>query len=612
MNEYLRILNFVRPYWKRVFASVSSTFLSSLFNGFSIYLFIPLLDMLFNPQKLMQSQGTGESVYVPEGITAFFTNLKDQFLDYIFGGGQMDALLKICIIVFLAFFLKNFFGYLQSYIMSSVEEGVIRDIRNSVYRHLHELPLGYFTNERTGDLISRITNDVALVNGGISALFVTMIRDPLLIIVFLALALSISWQLVLISLVVFPFVLSIIGWIAVRLHRERGISQERLADITSILQETISGVKLVKAFGMEEFETKKFKKETQRYFSSLVKITRMRDLSSPTTEVLSVIAGVFIIWYGGTQVLVHGTLTASEFIGFLLIIFQLMPPVKELTSINNRIKEASAAAKRIFEILDMKPSITDDEKAEVLGAFNNSIEFRDVSFSYETNDIVLDGVSLSVQKGEVLAIVGPSGSGKTTLVDLIPRFYDPLTGSIHIDGTDLQKLTVRSLRDKIGIVTQETILFNDTVRNNIAYGLEDCPLEKIISAAKAANAHDFIMAMPEQYENIIGERGVKLSGGERQRLSLARAILKNPPILILDEATSALDTESEILVQEAINHLMEGRTSIVIAHRLSTIQHADRIIVLDRGKIIEAGTHGELIDRRDGLYRKLYDLQFRV
>ena len=244
--------------------------------------------------------------------------------------------------------------------------------------------------------------------------------------------------------------------------------------------------------------------------------------------------------------------------------------------------------------------------------FNNSIEFRDVSFSYETNDIVLDGVSLSVQKGEVLAIVGPSGSGKTTLVDLIPRFYDPLTGSIHIDGTDLQKLTVRSLRDKIGIVTQETILFNDTVRNNIAYGLEDCPLEKIISAAKAANAHDFIMAMPEQYENIIGERGVKLSGGERQRLSLARAILKNPPILILDEATSALDTESEILVQEAINHLMEGRTSIVIAHRLSTIQHADRIIVLDRGKIIEAGTHGELIDRRDGLYRKLYDLQFRV
>ena len=488
MNEYLRILKFVKPYWKRVVTSVTSTFLSSLFNGLSIYLFIPLLDMLFNPQKIVQSQEAAGNSYVPEGIANWFRSIKEQLLRLIYSGDQMDALFRICIIVFLAFFFKNLFGYLQSFIMSSVEEGVIRDIRNTVYRHLHELPLGYFTNERTGDLISRITNDVALVNGGISALFVTLIRDPLLILVFLGLALSISWQLVMISLLVFPIALTIIGWIAVKLHKERGLSQERLADITSILQETISGVKLVKAFGMEEFETKKFKKVTQRYYSSLVKITRMRDLSSPTTEILSVIAGVFIIWYGGTQVLTHESLSASEFIGFLLIIFQLMPPVKELTSINNRIKEASAAAKRIFEILDMKPTITDKEGAKSLESFEHSIEFKNVSFSYGTLDNVLDNISLTVKKGEVVAIVGPSGSGKTTLVDLLPRFYDPIEGSIYIDGIDLRDLKVASLRDKIGIVTQETILFNDTVKNNIAYGLDDCPLEKIISAAKAANA----------------------------------------------------------------------------------------------------------------------------
>lgn len=546
------------------------------------------------------------------GVSGIVEHVKRSFQSYVLSGSLTEVLLKVSLIIFTAFLLKNIFGYLQSYFMTYAEEGVIKDLREALYRHLHDLPLAYFTNERTGDLISRITNDVSLVNGGISAGFVTLIREPLLMIVFLTLAFSLSWKLTLLSLVVFPFSLSIIGWIALKLHKERGISQERLADITSVLQETISGVKVVKAFGMEEFENKKFRESTYNYFRSLLKITRTRDFSSPTTEILSVAAGAVIIWYGGTQVLIEKTLNASEFLGFLLVIFQIMPPVKELTSVNNRIQESSAAGKRIFEILDTEPQIKDAPHAVSLEEFRKDITIDNVSFSYDGATIVLKNINLRITKGEVLAIVGPSGSGKSTLIDLIPRFYDPTEGQISIDGIDLRKLKVQSLRSKIGIVTQETILFNDTVRNNIAYGLEDCPMENIISAAKAANAHDFIMAMPEQYKSIIGERGVKLSGGERQRLSLARAILKNPPILILDEATSALDTESEILVQEAIDHLMAGRTSIVIAHRLSTVQHADRIIVLDEGRIVEMGKHSELLLNPNGLYKKLYDLQFRI
>ncbi|MBI3765031.1 MAG: ABC transporter ATP-binding protein, partial [Ignavibacteriales bacterium] len=480
--------------------------------------------------------------------------------------------------------------------MNYAEEGVIKDLRNALYRHLHDLPLGYFSNERTGRLISRITSDVTIINGGVSAFFVTLIREPLLIFVFLGLAFTLSWKLTVIALLVFPFALSIISFIAIRLHKERGITQERLADITSVVQETISGVKVVKAFGMEEFENKKFMRHTHRYFSSLIKLTRMRDLASPMTELLSVAAGVIIIWYGGKQILIEHSLNASEFLSFLFIIFQVMPPVKELTNVNNRIQEASAAGKRIFEILDTQPSIRNAPDVKLLPDFRSSIDFDGVDFSYNGGgDGVLRSITLTISKGEVVAIVGPSGSGKTTLVDLIPRFYDPTAGSIRVDGMNLKDIDVQSLRKKISIVTQETILFNDTVRNNIAYGLDDCPMDRVVAAAKAANAHDFITAMPLQYENMVGERGVKLSGGERQRLSLARAILKNPPILILDEATSALDTESEILVQEAIDHLMSGRTSIVIAHRLSTVQHANRIIVLDQGRIVEVGKHAELI-----------------
>jgi len=611
-------LNFVKPYWKHLGLSFLCTFLFSIFSGVSIYLIIPLLETLFHQGVAVKPSGAS-SGELPTWIDTIKETLSTAFQNFVFSANPAVSLLRICLVILIAFLLKNLLGYLASYLMAYAEEGVTMDIRNTLYRHIHNLSLGYFTNERTGDLISRITNDVSIVNGGVVASLGTLIREPFLIIVFLALAISLSWKMTLISLLVFPFSLAIISRIGMRLYKERGVSQERMADIVSVLQETIYGVKVVKAFGMEEFENQKFKRQTKSYLKSILKITRIRNLASPVTEFLSVVAGAVIIWYGGLQVIVDKTLEPSQFLGFLLIIFQIMPPVKELSNVHNRIQEAMAAGKRILDILDTDPYIKDAPDAVPLVEFRNAIEFQNVSFAYERNvkeetngDFVLKNINFCVRKGEVLAIVGPSGGGKSTLIDLIPRFYDPLFGRILVDRIDLRQIKLKTLREKIGIVTQETILFNDTVRNNIAYGLDDCPMERIVEAAKAANAHNFILEMPQGYDTVIGERGVKLSGGQRQRLSIARALLKNPPIMIFDEATSALDSESEILVQDAIERLMKNRTSFVIAHRLSTIRNADRIIVIDKGEIVQEGTHSELIRQKGGLYKKLYEMQFNM
>jgi len=617
VKTYFRILQYVKPYWKHLLLSIIFTIFFALLNGISVYLTIPLLDTLFQESSRKQtveqvSPIEKASGILPDWISKLGSDITNSFNEFVLSGTKSEALLKICFLVLIAFFLKNVFNYLQAYFMTYVEYGAMNDLRNLAYEHLHQLPMSFFKKEKVGNLISRFTNDVAIVQSSITATFLNLIREPLTIIVFIVIAVSISWQLTLIALIVLPFTMLIIYWIGLILRKQSGRIQAKIADITSILQETISGVKIVKSFSMEEYENKKFFRETSNYFKLILKIVRVRNLSSPLTEFLSVIIGVFIIYYGGVLVLEHNTLKASEFLGFLFAIFQLMPPIKELSSVNNRIQESSAAGDRIFEILDTKPNIHDHERSVQIDSFKKDIVFENVTFKYEdSEEPVLQDISFRVDKGEILALVGPSGGGKSTLVDLIPRFYDPTSGGIFLDGINIKDIKLKCLRNLMGIVTQETFLFNETIRNNIAYGLDDCPLEKIIEAAKTANAHNFIVETPDGYDTIIGERGVKLSGGQRQRLSIARAILKNPDIMIFDEATSALDNESEILVQEAIERMMFNRTTFVIAHRLSTIRNATRILVLDRGKIIQMGKHEDLLADEKGLYRKFYEMQFR-
>ncbi len=631
MNIYYRIFRYVRPYWKHLTASLIFTVFFSVFSGLSIYLTIPLLETLFDqdyakggPEAIQQDVEPAveeESPPVVGRLEGLRHSLSLWFASIVFTGDQFDALFRICVIILLVFFLKNITGFMQSYMLAFVEQGMVKDLRNAIFNHLHTLSLSYFTNERAGDLISRVTNDVTIIQQSIGTSFLNLVREPLLVLVFLMIALMISWQLTLISIAIIPVTMLFIRIIGKRLKRDTGKSQQKIADITTVLQETISGVKVVKAFGMEQFESKKFMEKTRDYFKRMLKIARMRNLAHPVTEFLSVIAGVVIIWYGGRQVLEFGTLRPAEFMGFLFAIFQMMPPMKNLTAVVNRLQQSAAAAARVFTVIDTKPTIQSKPNAVFLDGFTHSIEFQNVSFSYpvktpllvqDNGQAVLKNINLTVNKGEVVAIVGPSGSGKTTLIDLIPRFYDPVHGSILIDGHDLRDVEVKSLRRLIGIVTQETVLFNDTLRNNIAYGLDDARDEDIIEAARAANADMFIRSFPDGYDTVIGDRGARLSGGQRQRISIARALLKNPPIMILDEATSALDSESEILVQEAIEKLMENRTSFVIAHRLSTVRNASKIFVINQGIIIQQGTHEELMQQPGGMYQKLYEMQFHM
>jgi subfamily B ATP-binding cassette protein MsbA len=616
MKTYLRILTYVRPYWRRVILTSIFSLLFAVFNGISIYLSIPLLDTLFQESSksslVTDDQVEESSALVPDWVSQLKDDFTASFNEIIMSGEKVDVLIKICFIIIIAFLLKNFFGYLQDYIMVYIENRAMKDLRDDAYKHLHELPLSYFKKERVGNLISRFTNDVTRVQESIGATFNSLVKEPLTIVVFLGIALSISWELSVFALVILPLSMVFIVWLGLKIRRQSSVSQAKLADITSVLQETISGVKVVKAFGREEYENKKFFSETSKYLKLILRITRIMYAATPVTELISVAVGVLIIYFGGIQVLQEGTLSASQFMGFLIVIFQLMRPIKNLSTVNNRIQEASAAADRVFEILDTVPDIQNVQGATELSEFKDIISLNEVSFKYEeSEEWVLNKISFNVNRGEIIALVGPSGGGKSTLVDLIPRFHDPVNGEILIDGMDIKKVMIESLRKKMGIVTQETFLFNATVKQNIAYGLDDYPHEKIIDAAKTANAHDFINEMPQKYDTIIGERGLKISGGQRQRLTIARALLKNPEIMIFDEATSALDSESEILVQEAIERLMFNRTTFVIAHRLSTIRNATKILVLDRGEIIQSGTHDELIIDREGLYKKLYEMQFR-
>jgi subfamily B ATP-binding cassette protein MsbA len=507
--------------------------------------------------------------------------------------------------------LKNVAGYPQAVFTDYVQLSLIRDLRNRLYERFTELPLAFYHRHRAGELISRATNDVLVVNRSVNVSFTNTARDPLLVVVYLGLAVLLSWKLTLVALILLPLSLAIIVRIGKTLRRYSRRQQEKMAVLTSRLQETIAGIRVVKAFTNEPAENARFRAESQLLFRDLFKIARAQQISSPLTEQLSVLVGLSILWYGGRQVLAGGELPPQLFMLFLFCIFSLGKPIKALSQVNNAVQEGIAAAERVFAILDEPQTVIEKPDAAVLDAVRGEVELRGVRFRYDTGEEVLRGVDLHVRPGEVVALVGPSGAGKSTLIDLIPRFYEPIEGAVLVDGRDVRDVTLASLRGAMGLVTQEVILFNDTVRNNIAYGMASARQEEVEAAARAANALDFIRQLPRGFDTVIGDRGLKLSGGQRQRLSIARAILKNPPILILDEATSALDTESELLVQQAIDRLVRNRTTIVIAHRLSTIQNADRICVLQAGRIVQTGSHVELL-ARGGPYRQLYDLQFRA
>lgn len=605
MNLFKRIFKYVRPYTKQLVLANVFTILVVIFSLLSVLLLFPFIDLLFNDAPKSVSEKTITSIFdLKDIITVYFARIVSDY-------DKLDVLKYLCLLILVTFFLKNLFTYLQTYFMSVVEQGILKDLRFDLYRHYLELPLSFFTEERKGNLISRIINDVQIVKDSLIAVVNSLFRDPPSLIVYSVVLFMFNWKLTLIIFLLAPVSAIILSKVGNSLKRSSTKSQEKISDITSTLDETLGAIRVVKAFGMEDYERNKFKKENETYFELLVRLSRKRALGSPISEFIGVITIVIILYFFGADIIKgQSDMTPGAFIFYLAIFFQMMPSLKLFGQMFNSYKEGTAAAERVFGLLDTEATIVNSPDAVILNDFTRSIEFNNASFKYEKSEYILKNINLIIEKGKIIAIVGPSGSGKSTLVDLIPRFYDLTSGNLFIDGNDIRNVNIESLRRLMGIVTQETILFNDTIRHNIAYGEINIPIEQIIEASKAANAHKFIETIENGYDTIIGDRGVKLSGGERQRLSIARAILKNPPVLILDEATSSLDTESEILVQQAIERLMHGRTSIVIAHRLSTIQNADMIVVLEKGVIAETGTHTQLLNT-SGLYKKLYNLQFR-
>ena len=520
-----------------------------------------------------------------------------------------ETLQVLCIIILIIFLLKNVFLYLKNITLTIVQFRLITELRNKLYIHFHKLSLSFFNQHKSGELTSIVVNDVANMRQALTIGFQRIFVEPINIIAFTALLFIISWKLALIAITIIPLAGFVIVNISRSIRRKSRRTAVKIAGITNIITETLTSMRIVKAFAMEDYEVDRFSNETRNYYNLIFRRARLRSLAPPITETMGVIIGVALLWVGGTEVLNAQGLTSEDFIRFILIMFSGLQPIRSLSNVFAEIQVGAASAERVFVILDNPPTIVDEFDAVIIDTFEDKIQINDVSFKYESDDTVLKNISFEIEKGSSVALVGSSGSGKSTLADLIPRFYDVNQGAIEIDGQDIRHVTLNSLRRLMGIVTQETILFNDTIKANIAYGQKDVDDKQVIAAATAANALEFIEELPEGLDTVIGEKGVKLSGGQRQRLAIARAIMKNPPILILDEATSALDTESERLVQEALGTLMTDRTVLVIAHRLSTVTNADKIIVLEKGQIKEMGTHDELI-QKNGLYSNLYNIQF--
>lgn len=566
---------------------------------------IPFLQLLFGKTPLINEAPT--FAFSPNFAISFF---EFKLSTIIKESGTTQGLLFICIITAIIFFLKNLFRFLAVYVMSPVRNGVVRDIRNDLYKKILSLPLAYYSKEKKGDLIARMTDDVKEIETSIMNVLEIFFREPVNIIVFLGAMVMMSFQLTIFVFVMLLITGGIIGRIGKKLKRTSAEGQEKLGFLISIIDETLSGLRIIHAFNAGKFKTTQFKEINSSHFKIANRLTLRRELSSPLTEFLAICVVCTVLWFGGRLVLDKQLLSAETFIGFMVIFSQLIPPAKSFSNAFYNIQKGLASSHRIYEILDAENSIKEVPNPISVKDFRHSIELKNVSFAYNNFDQkeILSQVNLKIEKGKMIALVGQSGAGKSTMVDLLPRFYDPQKGEVLIDGENIKNLNLHSLRDLFGIVSQEAILFNDTVYNNIAFGFPGANKEAVEEAAKIANAHDFIMRLENGYETNIGDRGSKLSGGEKQRLTIARAVLKNPPILILDEATSSLDSNSEKLVQEALNKLMKGRTSIVIAHRLSTIQFADEIIVMKNGAIAERGNHIGLM-AHNGIYKQLVELQ---
>jgi len=569
MNNYKRLLQYVKPYWNRIFIAMVCMGILSGTTAVIAYLTKPMLDDIFIQKNVLMLK------MIPL------------------------ALIGVGII-------KGIAEYTQAYLMAYVGLSVIRNLRDEIYSHLQNLSVSFFTKTSTGLLISRITNDVNLIQRAVSDTITSVMKDFFTLIGLTCLVFYNDWRLALISFFVFPWAVIPIYKFGKRVRRFATRGQEKMADISTHLHETITGNRIIKAFGMEQYENQRFSRENHRYFRYILKRMKVRALSSPVMETFGILISSLFILYGGYSV-IKGQTTPGTFFSTMVALMMFYQPVKRLNKSNQAIQEGLAGADRIFAILDTKPEIVDHPDAIKLSSIKSGVQFENVSFKYE-KDWVLKDISLRSQVGDIIALVGPSGAGKTTLINLIPRFYDVTDGQILIDGNNIKRITLHSLRANIGLVTQQTILFNDTVRYNISYGNSKKTEQEIIAAAKAANAHNFIQNLPQGYDTIIGEQGVKISGGEKQRLSIARAILKDAPILILDEATSSLDSESEIEVQRALENLMKNRTTFVIAHRLSTIKKANKIIVLSQGKIVGEGRHEELL-KKNLIYKKLYETQ---
>ncbi len=609
MKEFWKVLvKYVKPYGKYLRWSVLLNMLSAIFNVFSFSLIIPMLQILFKINEAVYD-------YIPWGADGYsfkeklINNAYYHVTQLIESIGPATTLLILCLVLSLMTFLKTACYFGSSAVMIPIRTGVLRDMRMQLYKKILSLPLGFFSQERRGDIIARMTGDVGEVENSIMSSLDMLIKNPILIIFYFATLLFISWQLTIFTILVVPVLAWVMGVIGKQLKRKSLQAQEMWSDTMSQVEETLGGLRVIKAFVAEKKMTGRFSDTTDSLRIKTARVATRQALAHPMSEFLGTVLIAIVLWFGGTLILGEkAPIDASTFIFYMVILYSILNPLKDFSKATYAIPKGLASMERIDKILDAVNPIADHPQPKNLDGFNKDITFDHVHFSYEDGKKILNDINFTIDKGKTFAIVGESGAGKSTLVDLIPRFYDVTDGAVKIDGTDIRNLRTADLRGLIGYVNQEPILFNDTIFNNIAFGVENATMEQVVEAAKIANAHEFIMEKEEGYQTNIGDRGMKLSGGQRQRLSIARAVLKNPPILILDEATASLDTESERLVQEALDRLMSSRTTIAIAHRLSTIKNSDEILVMKEGCIVERGRHDELI-ALNGYYKKLNDMQ---